>query len=214
MKSAKKGFGQGFWDWLAGLFGGERAKAEKKYNKMELAFESVRRDNEDELHKLKEEIKALEARALSKKREYEQANGGVQRLIRKEIELIFKEIDGLQGRETIIGANLERCAEALAKAREAAAALKRGVNADQLDDLAIELQELFGELRNTDSASKNLVADTAYAPKGQTLPSETSERLVEDNADKALPDTLLKRYEGLGGKPKRKEKEMVKIAEE
>lgn len=183
----------GLWEAIrslfARLFGG--SDAERRVNAletMEANFTASKRDNADSLECLKEEIRTLEARALQKKREFERSHGETKRIVAGEIERLFRELDRLRGRETILAASLDRVGVALAKIGEAKAALKAGVSEEQFDAIAIELQELFAKLRESDKAARDLEREE-YEVAGPTR-VDTEQRMAELTDEAKPPITL------------------------
>jgi hypothetical protein len=172
----------GLWEairsLLSRLFGGSDTQRRlKTLESMETKFTSAKRDSTDGVESLKGEIRALEARALRKKQEFEKSHGDTKRIVIGEIERTFRELDRLRGRETIIAANLDRIGLALAKIAEAKAALKAGVSEEQFDDIAVELQDLFAKLRESDQAARELEKEEYEV----TAPThvETEQRMAE-----------------------------------
>jgi hypothetical protein len=164
-----------FWDsiyeLLTKLFGSNSSDQRrlKALDGMETHFISARRDNEDNLHSLKDEIKAHEARALKKKQELEQTHGDSKRIVVGEIERIFRELDLTKGRESIVAANLERISQGLAKVREAKAALQAGINEDQFDEIAVEIEDLFSTLKASDRAAADMNREEYAAPETSSV---------------------------------------------
>jgi len=199
----------GLWEairsLLARLFGGsDNQRRLKTLEAMEANVSASKRDNADGVESLKEEIRTLESLALRKKQEFEQSHGDTKRIVAGEIERLFRELDRLRGRETILAASLDRVGVALAKIGEAKAALQAGGSEEQFDDIAVELQDLFAKLRESDKAARDLerekyevaapphvdteqrmaeLADEAKAPI--TLSPQTEQRLKNLEAEEA-----------------------------
>lgn len=129
--------------------------------KYELIGEKLRSSyavNADQLDALKEQVGTLERNIRSKKREYESSAGDTKRIIGGEIERLFRDIDRLRGKETIITRNLDKIALAQAKIDELIAAQQQGIDEDMLDDLAVDLEDIFAELKSTDRTAKSLAS--------------------------------------------------------
>lgn len=168
---------------LAKLFGGNDVQRRLKVlGAMEERFSAAKRDNEDSLRNLKEEIKTEENRARKLKQEHEQAYGDSKRIVAGEIERLFRGLDRLRGRENVIAGNLDRIAVALAKVAEAKAALKAGVSEEEFDDIALEIQDLFGSLKSMDRAARDLDRET-YA-SAEAVPVNAEERMAEVAGEK------------------------------
>jgi len=184
----------GIWEaireFLAKLLGGgnDAQRRLKALDGMEDKFIAARRDNEDSLHALKDEIKTLEARALQKKRELDQVHGDSKRIVVGEIERVFRELDGLRDRENVISANLERIRVAIAKVGEAKAALRAGVSEEQFDDIALEIQDLFGTLKTLDRAATDLGREKYEAPVAGKV--DVDQRMAEVKGTQEGPVSL------------------------
>jgi len=152
-------------------------------DEMEGRFEAVRRDNEDQLHSLKDEIRMLEERAINKRHELDNTTGESRRIVVREIEAICAQLDRLRGREEIVAANLDRIGKAISKIGEARASLGVGVSEDEFDHIAIELQDLFGNLRQLDRAASELDKES-YTQASRKEPSveERAEAVPEETA--------------------------------
>ena len=132
-------------------------KTEK--NKLSLAqqkFKEKRARNHDQIDQLKEEIATLERRAKSKKKEYDQAHGDTQRVVGAEIERVFESLGRLQNREAILNANITKLDITIAKIEELKAAQEQGLDQDVIDDLAVDLEDVFADLKETDRAAAGL----------------------------------------------------------
>lgn len=175
---------------LAKIFGGKNETQRRlaALEKMEAGFTASRRDNVDRLDELKSEIRTLESRAINKKKEMEQSHGDSKRIVVGEIERIFRELDRLRGRENIIAANLDRIDVALSKIREAKAALSAGVTEEQLDNIALEIQDLFETLKTLDRTSADLEREKYEAPKVAHVDVET--RIAETEGAEKAPVAL------------------------
>ncbi len=182
-----------FWEairsFLARLFGGSDTKRRlKSLEAMEVKFTAAKRDNTDSLEALKDEIRVLESRARKKKQELEEARGDSRRIVVGEVERIFRELDRLRGRENILAANLDRIGTALAKVGEAKAALRAGVSEEQFDEIALDLQNLFSALRESDRAARDLERERYEAPAANEV--KTEERMAELAEDEKTPADL------------------------
>ena len=147
-------------EWL-----GMKPSQAKRIELMEQKLSTARATNADKLEALKDEISKLEHRALQKKKEADAARGDVKRLIVREIEQIFRDLDRLRGRETIITANVDRISMALSKVGELVAAQASGVEEGQLDDIALDLQEVFGQLKASDREARDLEREHYEGPE-------------------------------------------------
>lgn len=188
-------------DFLANLFGGgnDTQRRLTALTAMEDRISEARRDNEEGISVLKDEIRLLETRARQKKREYDQARGDSQRIVGGEIDRIFCELDRCRGRENIVAANLERISVALAKVGEAKAALRAGVSEEQFDDIALEIQDLFGTLKTLDRAATDLDREKyeALVASNVDVEKRMAEVLGDEKAPPALSPETVKRLKQL-----------------
>lgn len=155
---------------------------------MESKLGEAKATNVDRLEDLKREIRALEARALQKKREWVQAKGESRRIIAGEIERTFRDLDRLHGRERIISSNIDKLSLALSKIKELSVARAQGVEEGQLDELAVELQDVFADLKASDRAAKDLEQEK-YEPL-ETSHIDVEERIAEVEGHKEAPSGL------------------------
>jgi len=149
-------------------------------NRLEVLREKLttsRATNVDQRETLKDEIRKLEARAKQKKTEFDAASGDIKRMVGREIESIFRDLDRLRGRENIITGNLDRISVAVSKIDELIAAKAKGVEEGQLDDIALELQDVFSDLKESDRASRDLEQEKYEAPA--TEPVNVEQRMAE-----------------------------------
>jgi hypothetical protein len=113
--------------------------------------------NVDQLEELKQQIQRLEARARAKKKEMDDSKSpGTRRIVAGEIERTFREIDRLRGKEEIIARNIDQIAAAFVKFEELVAAQKQGATAEELDDIALAVEDQFDDVREADRAAADL----------------------------------------------------------
>lgn len=170
-------------EWL-----GLKPSQAKRLDLMEEKLSQAKRDNCDRLDDVKREIKALEARALQKKKEIEQTRGDSQRIIAGEIERTFRELDRLQDRARIIESSIDRIAISLAKIRELKVALAQGVSEEQLDEIALELHGVFADLKATDKAARELEREKYEAPQAAQV--DADRRMAELEGTQESPTGL------------------------
>ena len=166
---------------LLGLKTSER----KKFQRMEQALRDKKALNEDRLEELKSQIARVERRILAKKREYETAKGDTKRIVGGEIERLFKELDRSRGQEDILARNLEQIALGSAKLAEIRASLDTGVDEGVFDELALELQDIIGELKAGDQAARDLEAVQYTASR--TDPVDIDARMAALETDTTEP---------------------------
>ena len=177
----------------------------KKYEAMERKLRTAKATNVDRLEGLKEQIGVLARQLKTKKKEYDTATGDTKRVVAGEIKRLFGDLDHLQGRETIIGRNLEKLGLAIAKVAEMRDAHAQGVDEEMLDDIAVELEDIFADLKATDRAAAGLEKTSYEAPKGEHVDIESRmadlEGQSESSAEPAgtLSESTLDRLKELAG---------------
>lgn len=135
--------------------------------------------NIDRLEVLKASIKQHETQALRKKKEYEETKGSTKRIIKGEIERIFRSMDLLQGQEKVIISNIERISLAQSKLDEIESAEAKGAEESELDDIALDLQEAYEGLMVADRASRDLKDIDYQAPEQVDVDAEKRMAEVE-----------------------------------
>jgi len=181
-------------EWL-----GIKPSQAKRLELLEQELNAARAANADKLEALKDEIRSLEHRALQKKKEADTARGDVKRLIIREIEQIFRDLDRLRERETVLTANLERISLAISKVRVLVDAEESGMKEGQLDDIALDLQEVFAQLKASDREARDL-ENVRYEPLERAT-VDVSQRVGELEGAKEtsaeLSESTLKRLKEL-----------------
>ncbi|MEW6078709.1 MAG: hypothetical protein AB1724_12910 [Thermodesulfobacteriota bacterium] len=156
---------------------GMKPSQAKHLELMEQKLSAARAGNMDQLETLKDEIRRLENRAVQKKKESDAARGDIKRMLIREIEQTFRDLDRLKGRETIITANVDRISLALAKVHELVAAQSSGIQEGQLDDIALDLQGMFGQLKASDREARDLERESYEGPERAAM--DVSQRVGE-----------------------------------
>jgi hypothetical protein len=195
----------GINDMLARLLEmlGIKQSESRKYAAMETKLRANKAANVDRLEGLKEQIAMLIRQAKAKKKEYDAAVGDTKRIVQGEIERLFGELDRLKNRETIIGRNISQLDLAIGKLLELQDAKAQGVDPEMLDSIAVELEDIFAELKTSDRAKESL-DKVNYQPK-QTAEMDIEARLSElqgtheanAEAEAKLPDSTLDRLKQL-----------------
>ena len=181
-------------EWL-----GIKPSEEHRLQRMGDRLATAKANNADRLESVKDEIRVLESRARKKKEEYDRAGGETKRIVTGEIERTFRELDRLRGQERIIGSNIEKISVAQAKLGELRAARTKGVEEAQLDDIAVDLQNAFEELKVTDSSARDLERVEYAAPEPKHVDAESRLEQVTGSkeASTELPEEMQKRLKEL-----------------
>lgn len=156
---------------------GMKPSESKRLEALRAKLTTSRATNVDQRETLKDEIRKLEARAKQKKKEFDAASGDIKRMVGREIEGIFRDLDRLRGRENIITGNLDRISVAVVKIDELIVAKTKGVEEGQLDDLALELQDVFADLKESDRATRDLEQERYEAPTSD--PVNVEQRMAD-----------------------------------
>lgn len=190
-------------DLLTGLLerlGLKTFQKKKKFQRMEQSLREKKALNEDRLDSLKDQIERLERNVLFKKREYDAAKGDTKRIVGGEIERLFKELDRSRGQEEILARNIEQITLALAKQAEIKAALDSSVDEGAFDELALELQDVIGELKAADQAAKELETMQYAASRTDSVDIDARMASLEaDNSERqaATPESQQEASNGL-----------------
>ena len=136
-------------------------------------------DNADSLERLKEEIEQIEQRARQKKTKFDQAHGLTQKMIGREIEQVFRELDRKEKQAEIVLSGLDANSLALDKIAELERALQRGIKEGELDDIAVQLETTFAEVQQVDKALKDLEKVNYQGPETATVDVEERIRGLE-----------------------------------
>jgi hypothetical protein len=156
-------------------------------------------DNHDALEKLKEEIQQVEQRIRLKKTKFDQAHGLTQKMIGREIEQVFRELDRKEKQADIVLSGIEANSLALDKVGELERALERGFKEGQLDAIAVQLEDTFAEVQQADNALKDLEKVGYRAPETASVDVEQRTRELEGTkpAKAALSEATLARLKQL-----------------
>jgi len=146
--------------------------------------------NESKLEDLKDQIRDLTERAREKKREYDAETARhLKRIIAGEINRLLDQLDRFKNREIIIERNLNQTILLIEKNQELESAELRGVSEEDMDELAIDLEDVFADMKDTDRAVKEL-EKVAYQP----------ERAKETNIEERMAELELDGQPEAGGK--------------
>ena len=166
---------------MLGLKKSESGNTLAKLAKMEQRFLAVKTAAGDRLEELKKEIRELQHLALEKKNEFDSLKGDLRRIVAGDIERIRKQLSALQEREKLIGRRLEIAAAGLARVQEVRVTIEAGnIDSDDLDELAILLQESIDDMRDTDRAEADL-AKIHYEPAIETATDRVSTQPVAES---------------------------------
>ncbi len=183
---------------LAELLGLKESEMQK-LEKIETRLRTSKADNVDRLEDVKQQIKNLQRQILKKKEELEASKGDVKRLVTGEIGRLLNELDRLQNRDKIIGRNIDKISVAISKIAELKDAKAHGADEDIFDDLALELDDVFAELKSADIAAKQLDKVQYDAPEEQTvdIDARLSKLDAELNDDEEMSEDMSKRLKEL-----------------
>ena len=167
---------------ILSIFGkilGLNPSMKKRFDRVALTLADAKARNIQLLEALKEKIKQIEGLILRKKKEYDQARGPSQRIVGREIEQAFRDLDLSENQENIIFGNIDRISIAQRKVEGGLASLEKGVDEDQLTDILLDVQGLIDDLKVADKAARELERES-YEPS--RIPSANTEARVAEIA--------------------------------
>ena len=176
------------WEKILELLGIKKTDSQQ-YALVEQKLQSAKSANADQLDQLKEKVADLERKVRAKNREYEASSGDTKRIIGGEIERLFRDIDRLRGKETIVTRNLDKIALTLAKVDEWRTAQQQGIDEEMLDGLAIDLEDVFADLKATDRTASSL-ADVKYEEQSKPASIDIKSRMSELQGVKASEEAM------------------------
>ena len=165
------------WEKILELLGIKKTDSQQ-YALVEQKLQSAKSVNADQLEMLKEKVAEQEREIRQKKRAYDNATGDTKRIVGGEIERLFRDIDRLRGKESIVTRNLDKISLTLAKVDEWRVAQQQGIDEEMLDGLAIDLEDIFADLKATDRTAKSL-ADVKYEEEAKSNSIDIESRMAE-----------------------------------
>jgi len=139
-----------------------------------------------ELESLKDEIRNLSERAKDKKREYDgETSKPLRNIIAGELTQILDNLEAQKDREQIIARKLRQASLLERKRKEMEAAKTTGVTQDEIDEVAVEYEDVLAEMKDADRAVAGL-EKVSYAPE-QHKQRDIDERMAELEAEVAPP---------------------------
>ena len=189
-----------FSEKIKGFFGFKPSRDER-YKKLRGKLVESRLTNEERVESLKRDIQRLGNRAVQKNKEAEASGPDVRKLIIREIEQNFRDIDNLQGQQNIIIGNLRRISLSIAKIDELMVAQIRGADAKMLDSLLIDLQDLTQQMKEEDVSISFLGKERYELPDeeraSQNVQMRISQLQGETPASDVMPESIAKRLQEL-----------------
>lgn len=193
--------------WLASIleFFGIKKSDTAKYRRLKEKLLETKAAYVDRLESLKDRIQALERKALDKKREFDTAKGRIKQVVAGEIDRLFKELDRSKENEAIIGQNIDKANIAISKLDSIEDAERPGISEDVFDELAVELQDIFADLKRTDRAAKDLENVQYEAPETSRVDAESRTAELEEPSETTketageLPRSTVQRLKELAG---------------
>ena len=144
---------------MVGWFGGGNAD-ERQLN--DLAVE--KRDNEDGLFRLKDEIANLEARLLTQKKEFDRAHGERKLIVQQELTLTAAELTNKRNRRDVYVNNILRISKQVEALLQHRATQQDGLDEDSIDSLAVDRSEANDRQRRLDQATGDLEKEVYTSP--------------------------------------------------
>lgn len=174
-------------EFLKKLLGIKSSEA-RRFDALEKKLVADKAKNIDKLEEFKDKVRQMEAQLRRKKAEMDEVKGDLKRVVAKEIERLFRDLDRMRGQETIIAANLDRISIAQAKLEEYKLAVEKGLDEDELDDLALDLKEAFESMQIADRTVRDL-DKVAYQPPERSA-VEAEKRMAEVTGAQETETTL------------------------
>ena len=150
---------------LLGIKDSEKRKNEKVLEKLKAS----KADNIDRLDEVKQQIKSLNRKLLKKKQEMDASTGDTKRIVTGEIERLFSELDRLQNRNTIIGRNIDEISLAIDRLAELEDGQSHGADENVFDEIAVNLDDVFADLKAADLAAEQLNKVQYEASKSESM---------------------------------------------
>lgn len=173
---------------LMGLFGtGGRNAAEQQLKELD----AEKRDNEDGLLILKDEIANLETRLLSQKKEFDRTHGERKLIVQQELTLTTAELTGKRKRRDVLVGNILRISKQIEALLEHRATQHDGLTEDDIDTLAVDRSEANERRRKLDHATIDLEKETYRPPVVMEPPVIADAR----DGDVELPSEVLEALE-------------------
>jgi len=164
---------------------GLKSSDAKQMATLEQKLRSAKATNINQLEALKDEIRALETRAIKKKEEYDKSRGEVKSILAGEIEQTFRDMYRRKERRKIIERNIDQISSVQAKIEEIRAAQAQGASENEVDDIALRAEASFEELAVGDRARKDLEKERYEGPQPERIDiEERASRLKSPSKDK------------------------------
>lgn len=153
----------------------------------------------DGLEAIKERIRVLENRALKLRKEHELARGDTKRIVLGEIERTFREIERHHQQSRIVEGSLNRNSIYRSKLIESRLVLDNPVSVDDIEDLAVDLEEGYADLRDADKAAAELEGVAYESPEHGSVSEEERIAAVDKRAKTQveLSEELKRKYQEL-----------------
>ncbi|MFC1762209.1 hypothetical protein ACFL6U_09015 [Planctomycetota bacterium] len=170
--------------WLANIleYLGIKQSEAAKYKKMKEVLIEKKAGYVDQLESLKDKIMTLQRKLREKESEYNNAKGRIREIVTGEIQRLFKDLDRTKESEAIIGQGIEKASLTISKVESIILAKHDGVEEEVFDELIVDLQEDFAELKRTDRAAKDLESVRYDAPPETSMEVESRMAELESSA--------------------------------
>lgn len=155
-----------FFDKFRNQFFKSDDQRERELNlKRQRELEKAIRDDREAQRGLIDEIRELESRAKLLGKELEKTTGQSKRILISQIEQTFCDLDLLKEREKLIQGNISSNTLVLEKIKGLVVASGlHGATAETMDDVGTSARLKFDELRDRDTAARQLERDTYEPP--------------------------------------------------
>ncbi len=141
---------------MKGFFNRNRNVSTNNAIAIEQKLRAMKIENVNNFDELKKKIQHLEAKIVRKKTEYDTSRGSVKQMVMLEIEQMFKELDSLKQNQLILNRNINKITQEISKLEQIRDSGLQGLNQEEIDQLALNLEDNFSKLQELDLVSKDL----------------------------------------------------------
>jgi hypothetical protein len=174
---------------MKGFFNRNKKVSTNNAIAIEQKLRAMKIENVNNFDELKKKIQQIETKIVLKKTEYDTSRGSVKEMVMLEIEQMFKELDSLKQNQLILNRNINKITQEISKLEQMRDSGLQGLNLDEIDQLALNLEDNFSKLQEVDLVSKDLER-VVYHHREENQPEllERLSALAEDSVlEKEIP---------------------------
>ncbi len=165
------------------IFAGKKNREKKRLKKEIDNITRLLREQDDARNRLKQQIVQIQNSILTKKPELEAAKGEVRKVVESEIIDRNKRLQKILKRNTIISKTIQQLDSAQLTLEE----LLHGTNnvsAEFMDNLFVQLDDLYAEIKETGIAAKGLETLSFDDAELSVKKQSTAENIIKETAQK------------------------------